>query len=350
MTAEDMTRASTPEELDAMQAGNLVTGEGFGGEEEGPSDLQMRADLRARGHKPTERGRLGRDWVEIWESGETAPGLGDGGEDADDGTGGVGPADFGPGPGPQARPERPPSKPRARRLRDRLGVGEHTTGKRRSGQEKTGPRTAKPKHERVPLDRLGEGAFGVLARVTRTADPVLSRTFTLEAPIAGYVADRTLKGTLADRVLQPVARAQLKANVLGALLGMPVGVVLLEQAQTLPEGPRAMREGLILAGMRECAVVLAEFMAEDMSARMEREAERETRYAEADAMLQFILYGVTPAAAGEPAPEDQAAAAAQQEATPGAFGGFMAPPPAGDPARPAYDHPYSVTSAVALRP
>lgn len=356
---ETETRAGEP--LAGELAGDLVTGEGFGAEEgEGPDDAQMRADLRARGHKPSTRGRLGRDWVELWLSGETAPGL----EDQDQATGesgGVGPGDFEPDHARQVRTdrERPPSRPKAKRLRDRLGLGDDTgAGKRKSGKEKTGRRAARPKHERVGLERLGEGAFGVLANITRNADPVLSRCFAVEAPLAGYVAERTLAGTPIDRGLQPIARAQLKANVLGALIGLPAGVVLLEQAQGLPPGPRAMREGIILAGMRECAVTLAEFAGEDLAERAARNAEKESLYEEADSILQHILYGVQlgdqdqagPGSSWPPAaPEDQAAATAQQQATPGGFG-FMSPAPAGDPARPQYAHPYPPTpAAIALR-
>jgi hypothetical protein len=359
---EDVTRAVDPGGLDALAAGDLVTGDGFEeeagpdpeqirAEEAGPDPEQIRAELRARGHNPPKRGRIGKDWRALWESGETAEQLA--AQPPGDGTGGVGPEDFEPDHARQVKPEQPPARPKARGLRDRLGLGDDTgPGKRKSGREKSGRRGAAPRHARVPLDRLGEGAFGMLARVTRVADPALSRTFTVEAPIAGVVIDRRAQGTVIDRVLQPVARLQAAGSVLGALLGLPAGVLMLEQAQTIanPQA-RAVREGLILGGMRECAVILAEFIEEDMADRIQREADRETRYAEADQMLQFILFGVQPGQAedqsGAPLDEDQAAANVQQQATPGGFGGFMAPPPAGDPARPAYAHPYPPASPAA---
>lgn len=335
-------------------------GEGPGGEEEtGPGDAQMRAELRDRGHNPPTRGRLGADWVALWESGE---GLGDSEEPwaaAVGAAAAVTDSDFAGAHHEQVTPERPPKKPKAAGgWRARLGLDDTGPGKRKSGREKTGPRTAKPKHDRVPLDRLGEALFDGLARATRTLDPPLSRCFALESPIAGMMAEDALAGTLVDRGLQPLARAQAKSRVLLALFGMPLGIIGLEQAQTLPPRQRALREAVILPTLRECAVMWIEFAGDKLAEKADRDAKRGPLYEEADELIKFLLYGQPPGDGvpgaqqvdehvhlpGDPpcpgcgwgmyTPDDQAAAHAQRAATPG-FMGFAS---AAEP--PQYAHPY----------
>src|SRR6185437_6199598 len=137
---------------------------------------------------------------------------------------------------------------------------------------------------------------------------------------------------MVDKVLQPVARAQAKSRILIALFGMPMGIMALEQAQTLPERQRLTREAVILPMLREAAVMWVEYAGPAIEAKMQRDADRGPLYEEADELLRFLLYGQAPAAPGpEAAPvwedPDQGAAYAQQQATPGGFGGFMAPAP-----------------------
>ena len=343
MTAEDITRAAPPGDPDDLTAAGQVPGDGPGTEEEGPTDAAMREELRARGHNPPARGRLGADWVSLWESREGAESAQVAADVVGD-DGAVSAADF-------TRPhddqvETTPKRPKAEGWRARLGVAGTGKGKRRSGKEKTGARQAAPKHARVPLDRLGESAFDLLARITRGPDPVLSRTFALEAPLAGPMIEEALAGTLVDKVAQPLARAQAKTRILTALFGMPLGILALEQAQTLPEKQRLTREALIVPMLRECAVMWIEYAGPAIQRKMERDAERGPLYEEADELLRFLLYG--PAA--DPGPgdgqawaggEDQAAADAQKQATPG-FMGFAAGPP-----QPAYAHPYPPANPAA---
>jgi hypothetical protein len=213
----------------------------------------------------------------------------------------------------------------------------------------------------VSLDRLGEALFDGMARATRAVDPPLSRTFALEAPIAGPMIEDALAGTPVDKVLQPLARAQAKSRILLALFGMPLGIIGLEQAQTLPERQRLVREAMILPMLRECAVMWVEFAGDKLKEKAERDAARGPLYEEADELLAFLLYGQAPAdpgtgaaAAWAPASEeDQAATDAQHAATPG---GFMVynpgpPPPAGATVQAQYAHPYpEVNPAAQLSP
>jgi hypothetical protein len=320
-------------------------------EETGPTDEAMRADLRDRGHDPPKRGRLGRDWVALWESGEGAENI-PANIPAD---AGVTAADFTASHAEQVTAETRPGRPKASGWRERLLGNQGKKGKHDSGKEST-RRPAKPKHARVTLDRLGESAFDALAKATRIADPPLSRTFALEAPLAGMMAEDALAGTLVDKALQPIARAQAKSRILVALLGMPLGIAALEGAQLLPEQQRIAREAVVLPMIREAAVMWVEIAGDKIKEKAERDAQRGPLYEEADELLRYLLYGEplggqpeTEPGAGQAwaaattAPEDQAAARAQHEATPGYMGGFMAPPPA----RPQYEHPYPPVNPAA---
>lgn len=344
--AEYITTTGPGKDVDEGLAAQL--GDDPGAEERtGPADDEMRAELRARGHNPPKRGRLGRDWVSLWESGEgaesaqvTGDGIGDGGVTDADFTGSH--ADQVDSTG-----ETRPGKPKAAGLRDRI-LGKQGTGRKArhgSGKEKTGRRTAQPKHARVSLDRLGESVFDGLARATRAVDPPLSRTFALEAPIAGPMIEDALAGTPVDKVLQPLARAQAKSRILIALFGMPLGILGLEQAQTLPERQRQVREAMILPMLRECAVMWVEFAGDKLKQKAERDAARGPLYEEADELLAFLLYGQAPTGqatghAGDwPAPDEDDQAAEQAQRGPDGFMTYH--PPAPPPAGPQYAHPYA---------
>lgn len=344
--AEDLTRASA--------AGEQPPGPFGGADEEGPDDAAIRAELRARGHNPPKRGRLGRDWHALWESGEGADQA-----DAEAAelaaTGGVTAADFPRAHDDQVDGEARPGRPKARGWRERiLGKDEDRgRGKHKGRGEKRGPRTTAPKHERVPLDRLGESAFDFLARAAR-ADPPLSRTFSLEAPLVGMMADDAIQGTPLDKPLQVAARAQAKLRIGSAIIGMPLGIIALERAQALPEKQRVMREAVILPMLREAAVMWVEFAGEAIKRKAERDAQRGPLYEEADLLLRHLLYGdpldaetvAEPGPAGyapPPAAEDQAAAWAQHHAAPGFMGGLghqPAPSQYAAQAAPQYGYPY----------
>jgi hypothetical protein len=328
---------------------------GDGQDPGGPSPATMRAELRERGHNPPPRGRLGPDWVALWESGESA---GAPGEDLEGAA--VTGDDFPEDHAHQVTGEAAPRKPRAKTWRERLtgpknapkgGKGRHDSGRTRSG-----PRTRAPKHERVPLDRLGESVWAALGRWTAPVDAALSRCFVLQAPVSGMMAEDMIRGTPVDRPLQYVARAQAKANLAAALLGMPVGIIMLEHAQTLPDRQRLLREAVILPALRECAVSYIEIAGDKLLERAKRDAERAPLYDQADAIIAHLLYGAplgddlgaAGQAAGDPGAwaaavadeQDQAAGQAQAEAAPGAYSGFMAPPVHPQPA-PQYAHPYA---------
>lgn len=115
---------------------------------------------------------------------------------------------------------------------------------------------AKSVHKRVSLESMCEGAWNVLGNLVGSQGLVpTGRVLKLQAPIAGAILEDSLKGTLVDRIAQPLARGGEATKELGALIGVPIIVTMMtlkpEMAQQL-HGTlrRSLREWAILAGPR----------------------------------------------------------------------------------------------------
>lgn len=94
-------------------------------------------------------------------------------------------------------------------------------------------RTTRPKRPRVSVERLIEGGWHMLAQIAQPISIPVSRTLGLQAPLAGMVLEDVVKGTVADTLLQPLARAGEKGEVGFALLGPPMIVFAIEQKPEL---------------------------------------------------------------------------------------------------------------------
>lgn len=114
----------------------------------------------------------------------------------------------------------------------------------------------KREHKRVSLESLAEGAWGVLANLTAAQGLVpTARALQLQAPIAGMILEDSLRGTVVDRIAQPIARSGEAAKEIGALLGVPVIVTVMTlkpaaAQHMVPTLRRMMREWAIVAGPR----------------------------------------------------------------------------------------------------
>jgi hypothetical protein len=98
-------------------------------------------------------------------------------------------------------------------------------------------RPAKPKEPgkaRKPLPRVStetllSAAWSVVASLAGRSSPSLvpmSRMMMFQAGTVGIVGDQALKGTVVDRVLQPLARAGEKGELAAAIIGPPVIVAV----------------------------------------------------------------------------------------------------------------------------
>lgn len=95
------------------------------------------------------------------------------------------------------------------------------------------PRVPATRGRRQSLERVGGLAWTVLSNVMGGVGMVpAARVVAMQAPIAGMVIEDSLKGTVADKVAQPLARLVGKGGDLGALLGP---VVMVTAIQKKPE-------------------------------------------------------------------------------------------------------------------
>ena len=95
------------------------------------------------------------------------------------------------------------------------------------------PSPSRPKslHRRVSIENVVSGAWGLGAYAVARNPGLLpvARCLDMQAPVAGVLLNDTLKGTIVDRALQPIARMEEKGAKVGALVAPPflVGLICL---------------------------------------------------------------------------------------------------------------------------
>lgn len=93
------------------------------------------------------------------------------------------------------------------------------------------PRTTQRRHS---IEQLGAWTWTAAANLIGNTGLVpAARVMSFQAPVAGVILDDTLKGTVADRLLQPFARAGDKIGDLGALFTPIVLVTVIQQKPQL---------------------------------------------------------------------------------------------------------------------
>lgn len=137
-----------------------------------------------------------------------------------------------PPPDPR-QAERAPARPRVsstargRGLLDRFRAGSPSGPKRPP---------AKPgkKLPRVSIASLVEDAWSQMAFAAGGIPP-MQRLLHAQAPFAGMCLEETLAGTVADRALQPIARAEDKAKAVGGVLFPPMALMMVLATAPVPQ-------------------------------------------------------------------------------------------------------------------
>jgi hypothetical protein len=109
---------------------------------------------------------------------------------------------------------------------------------------------------RVSIEKIAAmGWVGAVRLVAMTGPQYMpvGKMMMFQAPVAGAVIEQQLKGTVADRVLQPIARLAENGGALGGLLGPPLLTAAVCRypalyPQVRPVLAAAMREWVIVAG------------------------------------------------------------------------------------------------------
>jgi len=269
-------------------------------------DAEARAILREHGEDPPKKGRLSPDWramADGYRQDTPGPDYDPGITDADftdvieagdppeivDG-------EIVDGEITAAAPvtaERRPRRPRASRppLRERLRGKPAAKGKAKG----------KPRHPRVPVDRLIGRAWEIMGGLAARVDPPMGAVLTMQSPVAGLILEDVVKGTAADRVLQPLARAEERAEKVLALAAPPMIVAALEHAATLPEDQARLRQAILLPMLEESLVLWVRIAGDKVEEMARREVETGPAREKARELIAMIF--------PQPAPQPETVAA-----------------------------------------
>jgi hypothetical protein len=179
-------------------------------------------------------------------------------------------------PGVPLDEEKQPRTPRSsRKARRSTPVGERIFGKR---EPKAGKPRAKPKHKRVSVDHLVSRAWEGVARFAAPLSLPMSRCLQVQSPVAGMILEEIVAGTMADRVLQPIARAEEKAEKVLALIGPPVLVLAIEASQMLPPEQMLMRQAILMPMLKESLRIWLQVAGPKVEEAARREAEYQEQF------------------------------------------------------------------------
>lgn len=269
---------------------------------------EKRAWLRANGYKVSDRGRLTPYFQAAYEKAhpeESEPWTGDpwdtdGTSDAADST----------VPSEEPEPsgvtdETRPVRPRASRGKTRKpgsGILGWLTGGKDQGKSKRGPKPKAP--PRVSVDKFISRGYLRLGQFAAAVAPATGRCLQAQSTMAGILLEDITRDTVADRILQPMARAEDKLDKTFALLAPPILVFALETGD--PEN--VMRRMFLTGLLRESLLIsmdVTQQYADQVAAAAQRSKENEEAV---DQLLSFI-FGQPQAQTVPPEPQMAGAAA-----------------------------------------
>lgn len=240
-------------------------------------DAEIRAVLREHGHDVPARGKIRADLLAAYDQITAASGAGpagdyDAGVTGDDFTAAADP------PQDEQKPRRPGRGPRIRMPKAKPKGG-------RSGGRA---------HKRIPVDRLVERGWEFLARLVMPLDRPVGQCLALQSPVAGLLLEDIVRDTVVDKVLQPVARAEERAEKGLALIAPPLLVAAIERAQELPDADRMMREAVLVPLLRESLVLWVKVAGDKVEEKARRDQEMGPVNERVDLLLQQIFAAPAP--------------------------------------------------------
>lgn len=273
-------------------------------------DAAARAVLRAHDEQPPTRGRLAPEWhAKATHYADQDAGAGDYAE-------GTSPGDFGPDPVDDPEPggaagespldleaaeppapvaERRPERPRAGS--GRSAVARKWAAKFRADADRAARHGGGRPHKRISLEPLISSMWAGMGGLAGQVDPPLGRVLVMQAPVSGLILEDVVKGTAADRVLQPIARAGAKGEKVLALVAPPMIVAALEASAALPERQQAARQAILLPLLERSLVLWSRIAGDNVEKMAQRLAEEGPAREQARELIGMIWPQV-PAPAG----------------------------------------------------
>src|SRR5215831_8022525 len=201
---------------------------------------------------------------------------------------------------------RPEVRPSRKRATGRTGGGASgVLGRLIAGDtsKKPAPKRGAKAPPRVSLEKFTGRLYSMAGRLLAPVSPAAATCVAVQAPIAGVLLDEIVVGTVADRMLQPLARAEEKLDVAFALIAPPVACMAIEMAQPVEQTPEVMFRTavayqMLREGLRTGLEVSGKYA--------ERVAEARARQLESDAKVDELIALIFQP---RPSPEEMAAAA-----------------------------------------
>lgn len=148
-------------------------------------------------------------------------------------------------------------------------------------------RAVKPKatYARVSVGSTISRGWSLLAQMAQPINMPVARTMAMQAPVAGAVLEQAVQGTIIDRILQPLARAEGKGEAITALIGPPLIVGALS---IRPEA-----HPVLVPALRETLKLWVKVAGKEI----EKLAQEKQEYEETDgpmieAMIAYLLQGI----------------------------------------------------------
>lgn len=262
---------------------------------------EMREWLAGNGYDPPERGRLRQELKDAYAAAH------DGGQVPDDPDTGTAAEETPAAPAAETRPQRPRGRARSKTTAGGVISGLITGKKKTAGGTRA---KAKARHPRIGLDKFISRLYTRTGQMVSGVSPATGRCLQAQAAMAGVMLEDVARDTIADRMLQPLARAEDKLDKVFALAAPPVLVLMLEAGD--PENE--LRRHMLMGMLRESLLIsmdVTEQYSDQIARNMQRSAENE---AQIDQLLTFIFQGPEAAAAAaangqQPQPQPEPAMA-----------------------------------------
>jgi hypothetical protein len=197
-----------------------------------------------------------------------------------------------------ARSERRAQPPAARASRVVSSLLGGKQGKPAAKGKKTPPR--------IGLEKFVTRGYSTLGRMVAPLSQPMSRCLQAQAAMAGVIFEDMARGTMADRLLQPVARAEDRLDKGFALAAPPLIVLAIEQTQVAVNAGRIdqqqamVRMAFLQPILRESLRIgleVSESYADQMKARIEQDAKWDAQVDDLIGMI-FEMPAAEPEMAG----------------------------------------------------
>jgi hypothetical protein len=265
----------------------------------------IRQWLNDNGRPQSEHGRISKDDRDFYNAVHSGPDFVTPPDDVD---AGVSDADFSGDDEepsvPMGEEQQPRSGRRARTRRTARTRTERIAGKLLGdGPGKTKAKTSRARKAppRVSLEKFVTRSWTMLGRMSASVSQPLGNCLQAQAPMAGVILEDIARGTVADRLLQPVARAEDRLDKVFALVAPPVLVLGIDMSNGLPPAEAAARQAILVPMLRESLRVsleVTEAYAEQITERLAQNL----KYDEQVDKLIAAIFGQVQAEAEEPEP------------------------------------------------